>query len=248
VVTDALGHATRHEYDAAGRLVKTIDPLGQVTLNEYNDNDNVIRVTRNYRAGQPQNDQNEYNLVSEYAYDPLNQPLVITGTLGRETRREYDNGSRVVRQVVNYVDGVYDPAQPDEDIVTQYSYDGNSNVVSVIDTLGRETRTEYDDLNRVIRQVVNYTDGVYDPAQPDEDIVTRYQYDGAGNHVSTTDTLGREVRAGYDDLDRLEQTIVNYQNGIYDPDQPDQDLVTRYGYGGEQIAADHRWRYHRLFV
>ncbi|MCP4410560.1 MAG: RHS repeat protein, partial [Gammaproteobacteria bacterium] len=138
VITNALGQATYKEYDAGGRLVKTTDPKGQVTLNEFDTNDNLIRVTKNYLAGQPQNYQNEYNLVTEYAYDPTGQPTVIIDTLDRVTVREYDKGSRVTRQIVNDVDGVYNPAQPDEDIITRYSYDANSNILSSIDALNRE--------------------------------------------------------------------------------------------------------------
>ncbi len=37
-VTDAAGYATQYYYDGNGTLVKTVDPLGNVTLATYDEN------------------------------------------------------------------------------------------------------------------------------------------------------------------------------------------------------------------
>ena len=115
----------------------------------------------------------------------------VIDTLGHETKTEFNELNQIKRIIVNYENGEYDPAKPDEDIITAYSYDNNGNQISVTDTLGHETRTEYDELNRVERTIANYQDGVYDPAKPDEDLIIRYVYDEVGNQKTVTDPLGR---------------------------------------------------------
>jgi YD repeat-containing protein len=106
---------------------------------------------QNYRA--------EYNLITRYEYDEFGRQTAITDTLGHATRTIYaDQTGRVERTIANYENGVYTSLKPDEDIVTEYVYDANGNVVQTIefpDNLAerRVTCTVYDDLNRVKRTV-----------------------------------------------------------------------------------------------
>ncbi len=185
---------------------------------EHDKADNLTRVNLNEQSGPC--DPTECNLVTEYHYDKANRLTAIIDPQGRESRSEYDALSRVERSIVNYQDGVYDPAQPDADLITGYAYDANGNPVSTFDTLGRESRSEYDALNRAERSIVNYQDGVYDPARPDEDLITRYSYDPAGNQTTIIDPLGRLTSYSYDDLNRV-KTITNPLGGVtsysYDP-------------------------------
>jgi RHS repeat-associated protein len=218
---DEYNLVTEYTYNGAGRRLTTKDTLSRVSRNEYDEAGRLERTIQNEHPTETtQNYLNEYNLVIEYEYDEAGNQVVVRDTLNRETRTEYDELNRVERTIVNYVDGVYDPAQPDEDIITRYEYDDNGNLVSTFDVFDRETRTEYDELNRVKRTIVNYQDGVYDPAMPDEDLITSYTYDEVGNQETVTDPLGRVTTYEYDDLNRVE-TITNPLDGTtsytYDP-------------------------------
>ncbi len=242
VITDALGNVTRFEYDAAGRLLETIDPAGKITRNEYDGGDNLIRVTENYLAGQPQNYLNEYNLVTEYGYDGAGRQILITDTLGHVNRNEYDSAGRLWRSIQNVHPTVSTQNYLNEyNLITEYVYDTAGNLVETIDTLGRVSRTEYNALNRTERTIVNYVDGIFDPAKPDEDIITRYEYDANGNLTGTFDVFGRETRTEYDALNRTARTIVNYVDGVFDPAKPDEDLITAYTYdenGNQKTVTD----------
>ncbi|MBE7468693.1 MAG: hypothetical protein DPW09_07710 [Anaerolineae bacterium] len=55
---------TTYTYDGAGRQLTTTDTLGRVTRNEYDAAGRLFKVTENTLAGQPQNYQNEYNLIT----------------------------------------------------------------------------------------------------------------------------------------------------------------------------------------
>lgn len=105
-------------------------------------------------------------------------------------------------------------------LITTYGYDQYGRQVSVTDTLGRETRTEYDAAGRVERSIVNYVDGVYVANNPDEDLITQYEYDQAGNQKKIIDPLSRETLYSYDALNRV-ITITNPLSGAttydYDP-------------------------------
>lgn len=249
VITDALrsapngvGYASYTEYDDLGRVVRTIDAKGKVTLNEYDGGDNLIRVTENYRADKGPNEDDEYNIITEYTYDGAGRRLTTTDTLGRVSRSVYDDAGRLLRTIQN--EHPTETAQNylnEYNLTTEYVYDAAGNQIATIDTLGRESRTEYDDLNRVSRTIVNYVDGSYDPASPDEDIVTEFVYDANGNLLETIDVLGRRTRTGYDDLNRVERTIVNYVDGVYDSASPDEDLITVYTYdeaGNQKTITD----------
>jgi RHS repeat-associated protein len=267
VITDALENRTRFEYDDLGRMVTTTDALGKVTVNRYDAGDNLIRVTENYLVGQPQNytppgppfeegNGGVYNLITQYAYDGAGRRTLITDTLSRVTRDEYDAAGRLMTTTVNYLPGQpedYTPPGPPYqggnggvyNLITTYDYDTAGRLFRTIDHRGpgvRETRTLYDDLGRVWKTVVNYVNGVHEVDDPsDVDIVTEYQYDANGNLVRTIDTLERATQTDYDALNRPITMTVNYENGIFDPQVPDQDVQTVYTYdavGNQRRVTD----------
>lgn len=195
---------TEYTYDGAGRRLTTTDTLGRVNRNVYDATGRLAQTIQNEHPTIPtQNYQNEYNLITSYGYDDFGRQVSVTDTLGRETRTEYDAVGRAQKSIVNYVDGAYDPNAPDEDIVTEFVYDAAGNLVNTIDTLGRVTHTNYDALNRVEQTIVNFDNGIFSAATPDEDLVTAYGYDAVGNQTVITDTLGRATLYSYDALNRV---------------------------------------------
>ena len=231
---------THYQYDGANRRTLTTDTLGRVTRNVYDSLGQLDYVVQNeHPTLSTPNYLNEYNLITDYGYDAFGRQETVTDPHGNMTRTFYDPLGRVERTVVNTIDGVYDPNRPDEDIVTTYQYDPDGNLTHTTDTLSRLTRTFYDDLNRVERTVVNTIDGVYDPNQPDQDIVTVFGYDAVGNQTLITDTLQRVTQYDYDDLNRVETVTANYVSG--GPVDHETNVVTRYTYdpaGNQETVTD----------
>lgn len=222
---DSLGNTTTYTYNDLGLLVDTTDPLGVVTHNEYDLAGRVIRVTRNYEPGRPQNDENLYNLVTQYAYDTRGNRSAVTDTLGRTILYEYDSADRLVR--------ITDPAGN----VTTNTYNAAGLLVKTTDALGRSTSYEYDASGRLVKtinalgQAISTT--TYDVASNTSTVtdafghatVTHFDslgrpikvidsaenfttttYDANGNVIARTDPLGRTTTYEYDALNRLIQT------------------------------------------
>jgi len=220
-MTDALLNTWTYDYDDLGRLVDTTNPFGRVTHNEYDAAGRLIRVTRNYDPAEEQNEDDQINIVTEYAYDEAGNQVAVTDTFGRTTTYEYADSNRLTRTIDpagNESTNAYDEAgnliATTEALgrITTYSYDelnrlvatadplGNQNttaynpdgtLASTTDALGRTTSYQYDDLKRVI--------AVTDPVGNQ----TTTSYDEAGNVASTTDALGRATLFEYDALNRL---------------------------------------------
>jgi RHS repeat-associated protein len=229
--TNEYNLVTHYAYDGAGRQTLITDTLNRITVNEYDNAGRLFRTIENKHASvTTQNYQNQYNIITAYGYDTFGRQIAITDTLGHVTRTSYDNMGRVERTVANYINGVYAAGAPDEDIITRYVYDAAGNVTSTFDTLDRETRSFYDELNRVEQTIVNYQDGVYNSGQPDQDLTTSYTYDAVGNQQTVTDPLGRVTRYDYDALNRVITETRNYIDGVFNPSLPAEDVITRYSY------------------
>ncbi|MCP4360369.1 MAG: RHS repeat protein, partial [Chloroflexi bacterium] len=224
VITDALDHVTRYEYDDLGRVVTTTDALNKVTVNEYDNADNLVKVTENYLASQPKNHYitpspgvpgGHYNLITQYVYDGANRRTIVTDTLGRVTVNLYDDAGRLSQTIENqHPTQSGRNYQKEYNLTTSYGYDEFGRQVAITDTLDHVTRTKYDeDTGRVERTIVNYKNGAYNGNSPDEDIITEYVYDAAGNVVQTIELPGageeRTTCTVYDNLNRVERTLTN---------------------------------------
>lgn len=237
---DEFNIITQYAYDSVGRQVVVTDTLDLVTRNVYNDvgqliqtiyNQHPFTATRNYL--------NEYNVVTAYEYDQVGNRIAMTDTVGNVTRWWFNDMNRVISATVNFINGVYDSAKSDEDLTTYYEYDAVGNIRALTNVLGHETRMEYDALNRLVKTIINYQDGIYDPNYSDEDLITSYVYDEAGNQTVVTDPLGRETHTTYDELGRV-KSITNPLSGTvtyaYDAHgnllsvTDAQEHITSYGY------------------
>jgi RHS repeat-associated protein len=178
-MTDALDNTWTYDYDDLGRLVGTTDPFGRVTHNEYDAAGRLVRVTRNYDPEQDQNDDEQFNIVTEYAYDEAGNQVSITDTYGRTTTYKYDDANRLIRTI--------GPAGNE----TTTEYDQAGNLIATTDALGRTTTYGYDELNRLF---------VTTDPQGNE---TSTEYNPDGTVASTTDALGRTTSYQYDDLKRV---------------------------------------------
>ena len=121
-MTNPLGKVWMYTYDNLGRLVDTIDPMGHVTHNQYDAASRLIKVTRNYIPTRPQNDLNQYNLVTEYTYNDRGNQTTVKDTYGRITTYTYDGAGRLLTST--------DPAGN----VTTNTYDAAGRLTSTKDT------------------------------------------------------------------------------------------------------------------
>lgn len=181
---DFLGHTTTYAYDDQGNLLDTTDPLGVVTHNEYDAAGWLIRVTRNYDAGRPQNDENLYNLVTQYVYDSHGNRVAMTDPLGRTTLYEYDSSNRLI--------SITDPAGNK----TSHRYNAAGQLIETTDPLGHSTRYEYDPGGRLVKTVNAY-------GQIDRAIV----FDVESNTTSVSDAFGRMTVTHFDPLGRPVQVV-----------------------------------------
>jgi YD repeat-containing protein len=208
-VTDGLGHETTFtEYFGEGRPRKIVDPNGLVTTLDYwprgwLKSRNVGGEITSYEytaTGQVLKVTGPDGSLIEYTYDDANRLTDVRDGLGnhiaytldaagnRTLEQSYDTDVPValVRQQQREIDalnriskliGGTNPSQQ----VTQYGYDGNGNVVSILDPLLREGTQFYDARDRLteIRDPVNGT------AAP-----TRYEYNGRDVVTKVTDPKG----------------------------------------------------------
>jgi RHS repeat-associated protein len=234
---------TTYTYDSQGRQLTISDPAGRVNRTDYDPTTGwVLTSTQNYLAGHPKNYLSDYNLVAEYAYDAVGNRTIMTDTLGHATRTQYDAVNRPVTVTTNYVDGVFSSAHPDEDIQQVTGYDPNGNVVTStefanVPGLARKTVTAYDALNRPVTVTMNYVDGVYSAAHPDEDVQQVTGYDANGNVVTRTEFanvpgLARKTVTAYDSLNRPVTVTTNYVDGVFSAARPDEDIQQVTGYDG----------------
>jgi len=227
-VTSAYGtpnaQTVTYGYDTLGRLVDTTDTQGIVTHNEYDAAGQLLKTTHNYVPARPQNDENKYNLVTEYRYDIRGNQIAVIDTYGTITRTYYDLDNRPVTVVQNLTGQSIETATPPaqganatENIRTDTVYDDAGNVIATIDPAGVITRVYYDNANRPVTTVQNLTGQAisvatppsYTSTNPDQNIHTDTTYDANGNVIASTDTLGVITRTYYDVLNRPVTTVQN---------------------------------------
>lgn len=243
---DALGHVTHMEYDGVGRAIAiiqnyvanspatssvnvttrtTLDALGRVLAST-----DALGATTQYTMnglGQPVQIADPINRVTRIGYDGHGARRWIERPDGRITVYRLDGLGRLVTTIQNYQDGTATPADPtDQDLITRTVYDVAGRRVQTIDPAGRISAFGYDNLNRLISVTENAANDIC--MQPPCNVVTRYQYDRAGNltaiidargyvrrftydaanhEVATTDALDRTTQWDYDALGRVTRQI-----------------------------------------
>lgn len=263
-MTDANGLATDFTYDARGQLreavqhVPTGDRVTRWTYNAMGQITDVIypdgriehrRYDAAYRLNQIGNALDEYlvstldNLGGALTSRSARRLPTFNGNVGYTTASDfvssqnYDELGRIRERLGNAGQKV------------TYTYDGNGNVKSLSDALGRVTLLDYDGMDRLVKQTApdggvttfHYdVGGKLDKVTDPRGLVTSYTYDGLGQKWSQTspdtgtttysyDGGGRrigEVRAnglsidyGYDALGRLLWRRSNGQTESFTYDQ-----------------------------
>lgn len=216
-VTSALGHVTRYGYDPAGNLVTVTDPRGRVTRYEYDAAGRLVRIVAADGSATTYAYDGAGNLIRRtdaegrswaFAYDGANRLASVTSPSGRVWSYAYGptgtlrsktlpSGNATPQAGDGTITYSYDAADrltridhSDATPDVTFTYDANSNVMSMADGTGGTETYAYDALNR-LTEVRRGTD------------VLAYGYDAAGNVVSRTYPDGTTVSSSYDDDGRL---------------------------------------------
>ena len=206
------------KYDRYQRLLASTNPIGTQTINEYFDDGQL----KSSRVSGLDSTNTLVTHETKFKYDGLGRQNEVIDALGYSTRMDYD----LVGNVMSMTDAngritsnVYDSlnrktqtttpvttydvltnAPITSNLTTRYTYDKNSNVISIEDPLGRITKNTYDELNR--RVTTTNAFGTSDAA------TTKYSYDGVGNVITTIDANNHPTYYEYD--------AVNRQNKVTD--------------------------------
>lgn len=207
-VTDANGRNHVYEIDAAGRMIQSVNPLGQKTMLAWDGDNNVSTLTENNGA------RTSWSYDGETGY-----PLSRTDAVGGTTRYTYQFS--LSGHVADLTDTVSAAGRR-----THYTYDTHGNMLTAqapngtAAGSGHTTTYTYDSYGALVgvkdanNHITNFTyypagpDAVYEPTGLPLAIVdplnniTRMTYGPRGELLSTTDPLDKTATRRYDVFQR----------------------------------------------
>lgn len=242
---------TQTEYDAAGRVLYSIDELGTKTRHVYDGLGRQAKAIANYveqgttdpadwvwseTAGRWEDGSNnaidhgnnDQNIIAQTAYDADGRVQYTRDAEGKRTWHVYDSLGRQVKSITNFVpqfDGQSREALPD----TWYWDENETQWEGTVPNLPPNPPT-----------IVVIGHGPHN----DENIISETVYDAQGRIQLTHDVRGNVTLFGYDTSGRRVKTVQNASNPGYnvngDPDlsayspaggaAPDQDRITTSDY------------------
>ena len=210
--------STRLNYDSLGRLARVDYPEsvsarnGEATQTwESYSYDSLDRVTGKFSLGRPIQefaydargrmvaqttpDQDGSGssmsaMTTQFTYNVLGQPLLVTNPLGSQSKYEYDTLGRLEKY--------HAPSQSAATFTSQYTsyaYNAAGQVVSTTDPLGAVATTSYDPRGQVHTQTL-----------PSSSTPYQYRYDPAGRPIQTIDPLAITTATTYAD-GRVSSTV-----------------------------------------
>jgi RHS repeat-associated protein len=231
--------------DNNGNVLSVTDPNGNVTENEYDGLNRLVKTTTWPSEG--------VSIVNTFTYDEANNRISVTDGELHTTKFEYDGLNRLTKTIFdadtlheNVIEEVWGPLLKEERIeeenrTTTYTYDFRHRLKLVsYDTNHTENRAyDYDPAGNLLK--------VEHPHAPDApnsladtsqgyDFLNRvlwetsaghthhYEYDKAGNRTLTTYSGSRALTCAYDNLNRLSTCTEQH------PTSGEPERITRYLY------------------
>ncbi|MEO0576441.1 MAG: putative Ig domain-containing protein, partial [Pseudomonadota bacterium] len=201
---DALGREVDYEYDRAGRTIQVTDPLARTSITEYDAFDRVVRV----RDALNRETTFDYNDATRTLTTSLpggvstvtrtnqfGETVEVIDQNGVSTRFEYDHDSNLTATDVYTTDGIERSTA---------NYDAANRVILAVDESGREVSYEYDAASRIFRSIV-------DPSGLA--LETQFDYNAFGEQVLVTDPANRQTQYIYDLQGRMIETIAAPNTG-----------------------------------
>jgi RHS repeat-associated protein len=195
-VGDSAARVRSYEYDAYQRSIVEIDPMGNVTIREFDLASNIVverlegelvdieGSAQNIRLAENRqvfDDLNRVVTLREAWFDPATQQSLGDGW--RDTSTVWSHRSRPLSQT------------NDRGHATTYEYDGAGRARTVIDARGNRATMDHDGNDNLV--AVTEVDKS-DLGAPDETFVTTNAYDALDRLVSETDNIGGVMRWHYD--------------------------------------------------
>jgi len=165
-----------YTYNDFSEVTTAMDPAGNTTYNNYDNNGNLLSTTT------PSPDGVLPGSTTSFAYDSKGELLQITDPNGNVTNMTYTPA------------GLVSSITDAQGNATSFTYDLRGNRLSSTDALGETTLYTYDAMNRLIKTTA-----------PDGS-TTSFGYDYRGRRTSATDANGKTTQYAYDDADRLVST------------------------------------------
>ncbi|MGO9917226.1 MAG: Ig-like domain repeat protein, partial [Isosphaeraceae bacterium] len=212
-VTDGAGDTSNLYYNEEGMVVKSIDPLGNVSLITYDNKFNLTKVTNalgqsetyTYNAaGEATSSTDFLGNTTYFTYSgPFNQLASMTDANGNTTSYAYDSSGDLLS--TTYANGTSE----------SFTYDPEGNATSFLNANGQPTQYAYNAAGQITTET--FSDGSQ----------YAYTYDGQGNLVTATDATGTTTFT-YDPTTEL-LTEVAYPN--------DMSLTFTYNAAGQRTSV-----------
>ncbi|MFI9101832.1 DUF6531 domain-containing protein [Streptomyces fildesensis] len=182
-LTNTLGHRSVYQHNDAYRLIRKTDPLGRVTLQEWDADSRVITAVTD-----------PMGLTSHFRYDDAGNLTVVERPDGATATAEYNALNLPVR--------ITEPGGQ----VWVHAYDERGNCVSTTGPDGVETRYSYDDAGHVVTEtdalgnqlrLVNNPAGLPVVLTDPLEHTTTVERDAFGRISTFTDAMGHATRLGW---------------------------------------------------
>lgn len=188
--TDLQNQYSYYRWDEKGRVIEKVGLCcGIQSQLEYDDNDNVVKLT----------DAN--GNITTYTYDDHGNMLSLTDALGNSERYTYEPDFNQVTSFQDKNGNSY-----------RFTYDGKGNMTSLSGPHGFSNTFTYNDkgwpltttdANGNVTMTTYNTDGTTTSVQDAAGYKTGYTYDQSGNILTVTDAKNNVTTYAYDDNNQI---------------------------------------------
>ncbi|MEP7321563.1 MAG: DUF6531 domain-containing protein, partial [Saprospiraceae bacterium] len=173
IVENSLGYKSTHYWNDRGLVIRSMDPLGNVSTKQYSEDNELFSET------------DELGRNTIYAYDDLGNKTMTIFPDGSTLQMQYQ-GNQLI-SAVDQLGGIW-----------KWSYNDASQLIARTDSLGRTTEYEYKEslLKKIIDPAGGITNVNYDnrynliELRTPDDASSRWEYDRLGRCITVIDPKG----------------------------------------------------------